>query len=237
MSTPFPSVRRFVFVAFSLLTLLAVGCSAGSSTTSGSSSGATPNRPSSVPSSPVASGGGQVSGKQWPTEPAMTIDANKSYKATISTTMGDMEAELFPKEAPRTVNNFVFLAREGYYENVKFHRIMKDFMVQTGDPTGTGAGSPGYKFVDELPTTLNYDKGTLAMANSGPNTNGSQFFVVHGDNVSSMLPKSYSIFGRLTKGIDVLDRIATVEVRPSPRGERSVPTTDVLIKSVTISEQ
>jgi cyclophilin family peptidyl-prolyl cis-trans isomerase len=231
-------IGRLAILTFSLFALLSLGCS---SSGSGSSSVATPNRPNAPASSPVASspvasnpaasGGGQVSNKQWNTEPAMSIDPNKRYTAKISTTLGDMEAELFPKDAPKTVNNFVFLAREGYYENVKFHRVIKDFMIQGGDPTGTGAGGPGYKFVDELQNPLTYEIGTLAMANAGPNTNGSQFFIVHG-SAGTSLPKQYSIFGKLTSGQDVLDKIATTPVR-----NQSSPVTDVLITSVTITEQ
>ncbi len=174
--------------------------------------------------------------KQYSSPPPMQIDPNKTYLATLHTTMGDTQSELFAKEAPKTVNNFVFLAREGFYNNVKFHRIIKGFMVQTGDPTGTGAGSPGYRFDDE-PVTRNYVRGTLAMANSGRNTNGSQFFIVHADYP---LPKNYTIFGQVTGKVDleVLDKIAGVPVRPDPRsGENSVPTQDVLITGVDITEK
>ena len=159
----------------------------------------------------------------------MQISPDKQYAATISTTMGDMEVALNPQQAPITVNNFVFLARQGFYENVKFHRVIKDFMIQTGDPLGTGTGGPGYRFQDE-PVTANYDRGTLAMANAGPNTNGSQFFVVHKDYP---LPKNYTIFGKLTKGEDTLDKIATV---PVGGPQNSSPTQDVRILKVTISE-
>jgi cyclophilin family peptidyl-prolyl cis-trans isomerase len=177
---------------------------------------------------------GEASAKQWSSPPAMAIDANKQYSATISTTMGDIEANLLAKEAPTTVNNFVFLAREGFYENVKFHRIIRGFMVQTGDPTGTGAGGPGYQFVDE-PVTGQYTRGTLAMANAGRNTNGSQFFIVHGEQVQ--LPPNYTIFGRVTNGLNVLDQIASVPVSMSRGGENSVPQTDVRITKVTITER
>ena len=166
----------------------------------------------------------------------MKIDANKTYTAKITTTQGEMTATLLPKEAPMTVNNFVFLAREGFYNGVKFHRIIKGFMVQTGDPVGNGSGGPGYTFVDE-PVTSNYDKGVLAMANRGPNTNGSQFFVVHGDDVGQRLPKSYTIFGKITQGIDVLDQIASVPVGSSSSGEMSAPQQDVRITKVDIEER
>jgi peptidylprolyl isomerase len=166
----------------------------------------------------------------------MSIDANKQYSATITTSLGEMKAQLFPKEAPNTVNNFVFLARQGFFSGVLFHRVMAGFMVQTGDPTGTGRGGPGYRFADELPKDRGYEKGTLAMANAGPNTQGSQFFIVHGER-GSQLPKNYTIFGKLTDGLDVLDKIADVPVRPSPSGEQSVPTQDVRIASVAIDER
>lgn len=165
----------------------------------------------------------------------MSIDPNKSYTATLHTTLGDINVELFPKDAPNTVNNFVFLARDGFYNNVKFHRIIKGFMVQTGDPMGTGAGGPGYRFADE-PVTRNYARGTLAMANAGKDTNGSQFFIMHADYP---LPKAYTIFGQVTDtaSLDVLDKIANVPVRPGPTGEMSVPNQDVRITSVDIVEK
>ncbi|MDP2936110.1 MAG: peptidylprolyl isomerase [Dehalococcoidia bacterium] len=174
-------------------------------------------------------------GKQYAAPPALTIDPNKSYTATLHTTLGDMQIELFAKETPKTVNNFVFLARDGYYSNVKFHRIIKNFMVQTGDPAGTGAGTPGYRFEDE-PVSRNYVRGTVAMANAGKNTNGSQFFVVHADYA---LPKNYTIFGLVSDkgGLETLDKIANVPVRMSPTGEPSVPTEDVRITSVDITEK
>jgi cyclophilin family peptidyl-prolyl cis-trans isomerase len=173
--------------------------------------------------------------KQWSSPPSMSIDQNKSYTATIHTTLGDMQAELFPKDAPKTVNNFVFLAKEGFYNNVKFHRIIKGFMAQTGDPTGTGAGGPGYRFEDEK-VTRDYKRGTLAMANAGPNTNGSQFFIMHADYP---LPKNYTIFGQVTdqKSLETLDKIANVPVTASRSGEQSAPTQDVLITSVDIVEK
>ena len=173
--------------------------------------------------------------KQWNSPPPMSVDQNKSYTATLHTSMGDIEVQLFPKDAPKTVNNFVFLAREGFYNNVKFHRIIKGFMVQTGDPTGTGAGGPGYRFEDE-PVTKDYKRGIVAMANAGPNTNGSQFFIMHSDYP---LQKNYTIFGQVTdsKSLDTLDKIATSPVTTSPRGENSVPTQDIRITSVDVTEK
>jgi len=166
----------------------------------------------------------------------MKIDANKQYTARITTTLGEMNADLLAKEVPQTVNNFVFLAREGFYDGVKFHRIIKGFMVQTGDPQGDGSGGPGYTFADE-PVSSNYDRGVLAMANRGPNTNGSQFFIVQGDDVNLRLPKNYTIFGKVTQGLDVLDQIASVPVAASSRGEASVPQSDVRITKVAIDEK
>jgi cyclophilin family peptidyl-prolyl cis-trans isomerase len=166
--------------------------------------------------------------KSYPRAPQMAIDPSRRYLATIETSAGTMTAELYPSEAPGTVNNFVFLAREGFYEGVIFHRVIKGFMIQGGDPTGTGSGGPGYKFDDE-PVTRRYTRGTLAMANAGPNTNGSQFFVMHADYG---LPPSYTIFGKLTEGEDVLDAIAN-----APTGSQDRPRDPVSIAKITISEE
>lgn len=165
--------------------------------------------------------------KQYSGAPEMSIDPAKKYTATIETSSGTMEAELFPGDAPATVNNFVFLARDGYYEGVIFHRVIRGFMIQGGDPTGTGTGGPGYKFKDE-PVKLPYSRGILAMANSGPNTNGSQFFVMHADYG---LPPNYTIFGKLTSGEEILDTIAN-----APTGAQDRPREPVSISSVTIAE-
>jgi cyclophilin family peptidyl-prolyl cis-trans isomerase len=173
--------------------------------------------------------------KQWSSPPAFALDGSKKYTATIRTSLGDMTADLFVGDAPQTANNFVFLAREGFYDGVIFHRIINGFMVQTGDPTGTGRGGPGYRFKDELSGPQGYTKGTLAMANAGPNTQGSQFFICHGTG-AERLPKAYTIFGRVTEGQDVLDKIATVPVRPGPGGENSSPVDPQTIESVEIAE-
>ena len=165
--------------------------------------------------------------------PAMTLDDSKSYSATIKTNHGDINVELFSADVPVTVNNFVFLAKEGFYKNGQFHRVIKDFMIQGGCPTGDGTGGPGYRFQDE-PVTRSYVKGTLAMANAGPNTNGSQFFIVHGADVG--LPPNYTIFGNVTSGIDVLDAIATSPVTTGRSGEPSTPTTALEINDVEIQE-
>jgi len=182
----------------------------------------------------VAASGKPV-GKTYSAPPPMSIDPNKKYTAVIKTSMGDMTAELYPKDSPNTVNNFVFLAKDGFYNNVIFHRIIKGFMVQTGDPLGTGTGGPGYKFNDELTGPQTYSKGTLAMANAGPNTQGSQFFICNGPGAES-LPKRYTIFGKVTDGIDVLDKIAGVPVKQGPGGENSQPVDPPKITSVEIKE-
>jgi cyclophilin family peptidyl-prolyl cis-trans isomerase len=173
--------------------------------------------------------------KQYPAPPPMTIDPQKSYMATIETTLGTIVAELYAKDAPQTVNNFVFLAREGFYDGVIFHRVIRGFMIQTGDPTGTGRGGPGYRFADEIPPNRDYEPGTLAMANAGPNTNGSQFFICHVD-LRGRLPKNYSIFGRVIHGMDVVDKIASVPTRLGADGANSAPINEVKIVRVTIQE-
>jgi cyclophilin family peptidyl-prolyl cis-trans isomerase len=165
--------------------------------------------------------------KSYASAPAMSLQPGKKYNASIETSAGTMTAELFADEAPKTVNNFVFLAREGFYNGVIFHRVIRGFMIQGGDPTGTGTGGPGYKFADER-VNRPYKRGTLAMANAGPNTNGSQFFVMHADYG---LPPNYTIFGKLTGGEDVLDKIATAQT-----GSQDRPTNPVSIQSVTITE-
>ena len=182
----------------------------------------------------ITSCGGNVK-KTYSAPPPMTIDQNKTYIATIITNYGDIVIQLLPKEAPLAVNNFVFLARQGFYNGVKFHRVIKGFMIQSGDPTGTGTGGPGYKFADELPTTDDYTKGTVAMANSGPNTNGSQFFIMLAD-YSGILQKNYTIFGKVTSGQDVVDTIGNVPV-DNPNSQSPKPTVDVHINTITITEQ
>lgn len=165
--------------------------------------------------------------KSYSSPPAMALQPGKKYTASIETSAGTMTAELFAEETPKTVNNFVFLARDGFYDGVIFHRVIRGFMIQGGDPKGTGTGGPGYQFADE-PVSRPYKRGTLAMANAGKNTNGSQFFVMHADY---NLPPNYTIFGKLTGGEDVLDKIAT-----APTGSQDRPTQPVSIARVTITE-
>ncbi|MFO7601756.1 MAG: peptidylprolyl isomerase [Candidatus Desulfacyla sp.] len=144
--------------------------------------------------------------KQWKKPPKIQIDLKKTYRATIETNKGPIELELYPKYALKTVNNFVFLAQEGFYDGVRFHRVISDFMIQTGDPTGTGSGGPGYKFDDEIKTNpLKHETGVISMANAGPNTNGSQFFITH--SPQPHLNGMHTVFGRVTAGQDVVDAI------------------------------
>ena len=157
--------------------------------------------------------------KQWSKEPEMAIDLKKSYTAILHTDKGDITLQLFAGQTPRTVNNFVFLAREGFYDGTLFHRVIADFMVQGGDPTGTGRGGPGYRFKDEFATALRHDKpGILSMANAGPNTNGSQFFITHVP--TPWLDGKHSVFGKVTEGLDVLLSIPARD--PQRRGAPAV---------------
>jgi cyclophilin family peptidyl-prolyl cis-trans isomerase len=141
--------------------------------------------------------------KQWNSPPAMEIDAKKTYTATFNTDKGDIIVQLFAEKVPRTVNNFVFLARQGFYDGTIFHRVLSDFMAQGGDPTGTGRGGPGYRFNDEFHPSLKHSQpGVLSMANAGANTNGSQFFITHVP--TPWLDNKHSVFGQVIKGLDVL---------------------------------
>ena len=170
--------------------------------------------------------------KTYSAPPAMNINEDGSYSAVIETSLGSIEIELFTDIAPITVNNFVNLSKDGYYDNVIFHRVIKGFMIQGGDPSGTGHGEmgkyPGYEFQDELNNPMQYEKGIVAMANRGPNTNGSQFFIMH---VDYPLPYDYTIFGKVSNGIDVVDAIANVQT-----GDMDKPVDDVVINSVDIKE-
>jgi peptidyl-prolyl cis-trans isomerase B (cyclophilin B) len=148
---------------------------------------------------------------QWPAPPPVQIDVTKEYAVSIETNRGTIELTLYPQHAPQTVNNFVFLAEHGYYDGVKFHRVISDFMIQTGDPTGTGRGGPGYKFADECKNNpLTHERGVISMANAGPNTNGSQFFITHVP--SPHLNGKHTVFGKVTKGQDVVDAIRQGDV-------------------------
>lgn len=166
----------------------------------------------------------------YPVPPDMEIDPQRAYSATMETSKGTIELDLYAAEAPRAVNNFVFLARGGFYDGVIFHRVIEGFMIQGGDPTGTGRGGPGYRFEDELDLARRhgYPRGTLAMANAGPNTQGSQFFIVHED---ASLSPDYTVFGRVVEGMDVVDAIATSSTDRTDR-----PLEEVRIDAVRIRE-
>jgi len=160
-----------------------------------------------------------MAAQQWSAPPDMQIDTDATYEATIDTNKGTITLELYPEHAPQTVNNFVFLAEEGFYDGIAFHRVIDNFMVQGGDPTGTGRGGPGYTFDDELDgNPLTHERGVLSMANAGPNTNGSQFFITHAPQPH--LDGRHTVFGKVTDGMDVVDSIAqgdamqTVSVQP-----------------------
>jgi cyclophilin family peptidyl-prolyl cis-trans isomerase len=172
-----------------------------------------------------------MASKSWSSPPAMGLDNGKTYSAVLHTDKGDIALNLHESEVPLTVNNFVFLAREGFYDGVVFHRTIDGFMIQTGDPEGTGRGGPGYRFADET-VTRRYTAGIVAMANAGPNTNGSQFFIVHNRDVG--LPPQYTIFGEVTSGMDVVDAIATAPSQPG--GEGSRPVDPAVINSIDIAE-
>jgi cyclophilin family peptidyl-prolyl cis-trans isomerase len=240
--------RVLAFGAAALASAALAACGGGSTAT------ATPKAAASTASSGAAAAASQAPAAANPvantadvasrngkykSPPPMTIDKAKKYTATITTNKGTMKADLYADTAPVTVNNFVFLANDHFYDGVIFHRIVAGFVIQGGDPTGTGTGGPGYKFPDEpIPANRNYEKGTLAMANSGPNTNGSQFFICVDDlTAKGALPKQYNIFGKVTEGLDVIDKILAVPRTAGSDGAQSKPTEKVFMESVTIQTQ
>jgi cyclophilin family peptidyl-prolyl cis-trans isomerase len=182
-----------------------------------------------MPVEPPAVDGSSPQRRSFDAEPPMVIDTAKRYTATMATSKGTMTFALDPLAAPRAVNSFVFLARYHYFDGIVFHRIIPGFVLQGGDPTGTGRGGPGYQFGDELPAPGRYELGSLAMANAGPDTNGSQFFVISGPD-GMRLPPSYSLFGRIVAGLDTVSAIDAVGTRSGK------PTEDVVIESLTIAE-
>ena len=166
---------------------------------------------------------------QWSTPPKLEIDLKKSYTAILKTDLGDITLQLFADKTPITVNNFVFLSRQGFYDGTIFHRVITDFMAQGGDPTGTGSGGPGYRFSDEFNPSLRHNKpGVLSMANAGPSTNGSQFFITH--VATPWLDNKHSVFGQVTEGMNVL-----LSIPPRDPSKRDAPA--VKLNSVTILEQ
>ncbi|MFP4395004.1 MAG: peptidylprolyl isomerase [Anaerolineales bacterium] len=158
--------------------------------------------------------------QRWPNPPEMHIDTDATYRAEIETDKGAIELELYPQHAPKTVNNFVFLAREGFYDGVTFHRVIDNFMIQGGDPTGTGRGGPGYKFEDEIRgNPLRHERGVISMANAGPHTNGSQFFITHAPQPH--LDGKHTVFGKVVAGQDVVDAIEQDDVMREVRIEEA----------------
>jgi cyclophilin family peptidyl-prolyl cis-trans isomerase len=190
-----------------LATLLVVSCGESAPEPTTTPTPAPETEPSSVP---------EVKVMQWDSPPPMTIDTSKKYTAIMETEKGTLVLELFAKDVPVTVNNFVFLAREGYYDGTTFHRVIPGFMVQGGDPTGTGMGGPGYRFEDEF-TGHTHVTGTLSMANAGPNTNGSQFFITYTPQPG--LDGKHSVFGQLVEGMDVLQSITPRDPSQNPQFE------------------
>jgi cyclophilin family peptidyl-prolyl cis-trans isomerase len=228
-----PEARRYVPTAFILVigAIIVVGScknspeptkpSASSPPASAPTASAAPSDQSSM-ETPMA--------KRYSAPPPMTIDPNKKYTATIDTTEGTIVAELYPKIAPQTVNSFVFLARDGYYEGVIFHRVIPGFMIQGGDPTGTGSGGPGYQLKAEF-NDMKHDRGVLSMARTqDPDSAGSQFFIMHAR--SPHLDNQYTAFGKAISGLDVVDKIAN-----APKGPNDRPENPVKIKKITIEEK
>lgn len=232
-------MKRIVYaLAASLFAVLLIaGCSSNNQAENPNTPPATgqPAGETAKPAQPPAPTGE----KKYDKPPAMQIDPNKQYTAVIQTTMGDITVQLFAKDAPKAVNNFVFLAKDKFYDNVKFHRIIKTFMIQTGDPLGNGTGGPGYTFEDELNNGYKYEPGVVAMANAGPNTNGSQFFIGSGQDVTGLNNSpNYTIFGKVIKGMDVVQKIAAVKVKPNPMTqEPSEPEQIISIKTIAIEEK
>ena len=188
-------------------------------------------QPQSTADTPESSPSAQSTGK-YSSAPKNSLKAKAKYQAILSTEAGEISVDLFAEETPVAVNNFVFLSREGFYDGTVFHRVIKDFMIQGGDPNGDGSGGPGYTFADES-IKGDYKRGIVAMANRGPDSNGSQFFIMHKDKPD--LSKLYVIFGQVTSGMETVDKIATAETIESG-AEKSTPLKPVKITKVTIKE-
>lgn len=244
--------RRFILpillIATAALALAGCGSADSPAPTAGTNSADTTSTTGAgTPPAPVTTPDGTVTTPaQEPTKstdadgnmqfsgpPPMTIDTGANYQAKVVTNKGTFTISLLPKEGPIAANNFVFLAQHGFYTNVPIHRVIKGFMFQTGDPTGTGSGGPGYSIQDDE-VNLPYTRGVVAMANAGPNTGGSQFFVMH-QNYD--LPPDYSIFGKVTSGLDTVDAIANTPVEDNGQSEVSKPTTPLVVKSITIEKK
>ncbi|MFX4286492.1 peptidylprolyl isomerase [Janibacter sp. G349] len=224
--------RAAALAASAVLALAGCGSDDGSGDGSGAggASGAETTAVSGETECPPE-GGAEVRATSFEQAPPMCIDEAKTYTATMTTDAGEVTIELDAKQAPKTVNNFVVLARYKYYDGLTFHRVIKDFMAQGGDPSGDGSGGPGYEFDDELPQQGDYEIGSVAMANAGANTNGSQFFIITGD-AGVQLPPSYSLFGKVTKGMDAVEKIEA----DGSAGD-GAPAKVHTIESVTIAEK
>lgn len=173
---------------------------------------------------------------KYKSAPPMTIDPAKTYYANVKTNRGEFKIKLLADKTPKTVNNFVFLAKDDFYDGVSFHRIMKGFMIQTGDPLGSGTGGPGYAFADELPPALAYGSGVVAMANSGANTNGSQFFICNGEQSKQLNSNpNYTVFGQVVEGMDTVLKISDTPVEAGASGEPSKPMEDIIIEGIDIN--
>ena len=218
------------------LSLLLAGCQvAGIGAPDATSTPVPVPTATAAPTTATAAPASGAPAKQWSSPPAVTIDVTKTYKVLMHTNKGDFTITLLPKEAKLAANNFLFLARQHFYDGVTFHRIVAGFMIQGGDPQGTGVGGPGYGFAIEPPAHEDYVKGVVAMANTGqPDSNGSQFFIMVGDYSGGKLAKNYSIFGKVTAGMDTIDKIAAVPTTDNGQGENSKPTVDVHIISTTV---
>jgi peptidyl-prolyl cis-trans isomerase B (cyclophilin B) len=205
-----------------------LAAASGSSTTAAADASSTTPAGPATPLACPADDGSSAPVTSFPAAPDMCIDTTKTYTVTVETSLGSYTAKLDATKAPKTVNNFVYLALYHYFDNTPCHRVITGFVIQCGDPTGTGTGGPGYEFADELPAAGEYKLGSLAMANSGADTNGSQFFVISGDS-GIALPPQYSLFGQVTSGLDV---VAKLDAAGSPGG---TPTTPVTITKVTVT--
>lgn len=194
----------------------------GAGCTTSAPSGTTPVAQESSSPTPV------VDKQTWTFPGALPAEQIQNKQIRLTTSKGDIVFKLYDDTAPKTVSNFVYLASGGYYDGLIFHRVIEDFMIQGGDPTGTGSGGPGYKFEDELTDNRTYTRGTVAMANAGKNTNGSQFFIMHKD---VPLPHSYSIFGEVVEGMDVVDMIAA-----TPTDGRDRPVTEITMTKVSVED-
>ncbi|ANE47882.1 peptidylprolyl isomerase [Paenibacillus swuensis] len=232
--------RRIYTSSIVLLTAAALLTGCGEKPNSGSTNtGNAANGTNNASSGSATDGSAtEQTPKQWASPPAMTIDQDKQYKAEFHTSKGNFTIELFAKDAPVTVNNFIFLAKEKFYEGVTFHRIIQSFMIQGGDPTGTGGGGPGYAIKDELGSKHTYEPGTIAMANAGPNTGGSQFFICSGEDAASLNSQpNYPIFGKVVEGMETINLIAATPVEQGSEATPSKPTEVVTINSISITEQ